>query len=291
MAKAKKIIAVYEIKNIVSGTFYIGSSTNLYERWRTHRKKLRSNTSPNPQLQASWNKHGEDAFLFKKLAEFEDIKDMETAEEGLIEAHIDNPQCCNLSRYAKTPWRNTGKRHQNYGKPMSEEQRAKLSEQTKKQWEVSDPRTGKKHNRTTKKEISDKVQKALAEGRGGKFIPSKETRQKMSQALKGNQCAKGVKRTDKEKKAIAERMKGNQNWLGRKHTEESKTKMSKRIHEVTNARDFPSLSAALRFHGMTMPTLRRALLADKPISKGQFKGLWFRYSGYTLEEAQKILEN
>lgn len=293
MTKAKKIIAVYEIRNLVNDKFYIGSSANLYERFRTHKKKLRNGSHPNKHLQSSWNKHGEAKFSFTKLAEFGDVHDMFVCEKGLIDTHIENPQCFNLARWVDTPMRGRFKElHHNYGKPMSEEQRAKLSEQTKKQWEESDPRTGKKHTRATKKEISDKVRKADAEGRGKRHHEvTEETRQKMSEALKGNQCAKGYKRTTKEKKAISERMKGNQQWLGRNHTEESKAKMSKRVHEITNAREFHSLTAALKFHGMTMPTLRRALVADKPISKGKFKGLWFRYAGYTLEEAENLLKS
>lgn len=52
--------------------------------------------------------------------------------------------------------------------------------------------------------------------------------------MKGNQSAKGYKRTEKEKQAIRERMKGNSHFgdnhttygmLGKKHSEETKQKM------------------------------------------------------------------
>ena len=70
-------------------------------------------------------------------------------------------------------------------------------------------------------------------------------------------------------------------WKGRNHTDESKAKMSKRVFEITNNREFPSLTAVLQHYGMTMPTLRRALLSGEPISKGKFAGLWFKYLGIT----------
>jgi len=278
MAKSRKVIAVYEIRNTVSGKFYIGSSANLYERWRTHKNKLRAGTHPNPKLQASWSKHGEEAFVFIKTAEFDSVVDMGACEEGLIRTHITDPLCCNLSLWQDAPMRGvTGEAHPSYGRTMSDEQKAMLSEATKQQWETSDPRTGHKHSPETRAKISAKIQEALAEGRGGKFIPSEETRKKMSDALKGNQCAKGYKRTEAEREAIRQRTLGNQNWLGKRHTEESKAQMSKRVIELTTSTEFPSLTAVLEQYGLKMTTLRRALKSDKPISKGPNKGLHFHY--------------
>jgi len=278
MSKPKKVIAVYEIRNTVSGKFYIGSSANLYERWRTHKNKLRAGTHPNPKLQASWNKHGEAAFVFIKTAEFDSIDDMCACEEGLINAHIANPLCCNLSLWQDSPMRGvTGEAHPSYGRKLTDEEKQVLAEATKRQWETSDPRTGHKHSPETRAKISAKIQEALAEGRGGKFIPSEETRKKMSDALKGNQCAKGYKRTEAEREAIRQRTLGNQNWLGKHHTEESKAKMSKRVIELTTNTEFPSLTVVLEQYGLKMFIFRRALKADKPISKGFNKGLHFRY--------------
>ena len=117
-----------------------------------------------------------------------------------------------------------------------------------------------------------------SEGKGGKFIPSEETRLRMAQALKGNQNAKGHVRTEEHRRKLAEANKGNQNWLGRQHTEETKAKMSKRVLEVTTNIEFPSLTATLEYYGFKMPTLRRALLTGKPLSKGVHKGLKFVYA-------------
>jgi len=278
MGYARKIQAVYIIRNVISGSFYYGSSKNLYDRWRKHRNKLRRNAHPNPHIQSSWNKHGEDAFKFEVVAEFESLDEMDMVEEALIQENIFDPLCMNQSLWAKSPWRGVyGEAHSRYGKPISDQHKKRLSEAAKQQWAEADPRTGKKHSAETRAKISAKIQQALAEGRGGKFIPSTTTRQLMAKALKGNQNAKGCKRSEEFKDAVRERMIGNKNWLGKKHSEESKQKMSKRVREVTSGKIFNSLTAALDEYGFKMPTLRRALKSGKPLAKGPHKGLQFEY--------------
>lgn len=271
-------MAVYQIRNVVSGKFYIGSTGNLYERWRKHKNKLRAGTHPNSKLQASWNKHGEDAFKFELLEEFSSIAAMEKAEQALLDAHLGTSACYNLAQWVAAPMRGrVGALHPSYGKPILAATKVVLSAATKRQWAESDPRTGARHSEETKAKISEKVQIALAEGRGGKFIPSEETRRKMSEALKGNQCAKGHIRSEEHRRKLSEANKGNQNWLGKKHSEESRQKMSKRVLEVSTNIEFPSLTIVLQYYKMTMPTLRRALVTGNPIIKGRFAGLQFRY--------------
>tara|TARA_R110000868_G_scaffold371470_1_gene635033 strand:+ start:1132 stop:1635 length:504 start_codon:yes stop_codon:yes gene_type:complete len=160
---------------------------------------------------------------------------------------------------------------------MSADAKSVLSTATKRQWTTADPRTGQKHTEETKTLISAKVQQAVAEGRGGCFIPSEETRKKMSASLMGNQNTKGHIRTEEHRRNLSIANTGNQNWLGKKHSEESKLKMSKQVLEATTGRLFPSLTAVLQHYGMKMPTLRRVLLTGKPVSKGQFTGLVFQY--------------
>lgn len=66
---------IYCIMNVENGKRYIGSSKNLYNRLRSHLSLLLNNRSHNKHLQASWNKYGEDKFIFSIL-EFcdEDIR-------------------------------------------------------------------------------------------------------------------------------------------------------------------------------------------------------------------------
>lgn len=58
---------IYCIMNVLNGKRYIGSSKNLYNRLRTHLSLLKSNRSHNKHLQSSWNKNGENNFIFTVL--------------------------------------------------------------------------------------------------------------------------------------------------------------------------------------------------------------------------------
>ena len=269
---------IYKITNLVNDKFYVGSTINKKVRFRQHRRFLRQNRHHCKHLQAAWNLYGESKFTFE-VVEFVDISlDLAGVEDTYLAEHVGKGHCYNSGYSSRAPWRGAPAHvTPNYGNTMSQEQKTVLSNYTKQQWLDADPRTGTQHSPETKAKISAKVQVALSEGRGGKFIPSEETRRKMSEALKGNQCAKGYKRTPEEIEKIRARTKGNQNWLGKSHSEESKLKMSKRILEVSTNTEFTSLSAALKHYTMTMPTLRRALLSGCPITKGRFAGLQFKY--------------
>ena len=49
-------------------------------------------------------------------------------------------------------------------------------------------------------------------------------------------------------------------------------------YDLVFSQMFDSLTAVLTHYQMTMPTLRRALVAGKPITKGKFVGLVFVYA-------------
>jgi group I intron endonuclease len=58
----RKVHAVYQIKNTITGDMYIGSTVDLYDRWIHHMSTLRGNKHHAPYLQHAWNKYGQDAF-------------------------------------------------------------------------------------------------------------------------------------------------------------------------------------------------------------------------------------
>jgi group I intron endonuclease len=57
-------IGIYKIENIINGKIYIGSSTQLIRRFKTHKERLLKNKHANIILQRSWNKYDEKAFIF-----------------------------------------------------------------------------------------------------------------------------------------------------------------------------------------------------------------------------------
>lgn len=58
---------IYEIRNLVNGKKYVGSAVNFHARWTKHLSELRRGVHHSLHLQQSWNKHGEQAFEFRRL--------------------------------------------------------------------------------------------------------------------------------------------------------------------------------------------------------------------------------
>ena len=58
--------AIYSIVNLNDGhaTAYVGSTTNQRRRWNRHRSELGRNVHHCDFLQRSWNRYGEDSFVF-----------------------------------------------------------------------------------------------------------------------------------------------------------------------------------------------------------------------------------
>ena len=58
---------IYEIKNLLTGKVYVGSSIQYETRKRRHLAKLKRGTHHSTHLQNSWNVYGNDNFEFKIL--------------------------------------------------------------------------------------------------------------------------------------------------------------------------------------------------------------------------------
>lgn len=66
---ADKKFFIYTITNTKNGKRYIGSTTSISQRWRTHRWQLNKGIHANEHLQRAWNKHGKSAFTFETIHE------------------------------------------------------------------------------------------------------------------------------------------------------------------------------------------------------------------------------
>ena len=276
---------IYKIINLVNDKFYVGSTTNKKVRFREHRKQLRGNRHHCKHLQAAWNKYGEEKFDFRVVEVVPDGVLLADAEDRWLREHFGQPHCYNSGAAAVAPWRGVyGDKHFNFGKAMALEQKQQISSALKDFYAedyFNHPRVGKTHTEEIKAKISARVQQAIAEGRGGAFIPSEETRRKMSEALKGNQNALGHKRSEEEREAIRQRVKGNKNFLGKTHTEESKEKMRKPVYAILpdgSRRDFIGVSFAGKELGVAYPMLVRSMKAGRPIAKGKLAGWLFVYA-------------
>jgi len=58
---------IYGITNLRSGDMYIGSSIHIFQRMKEHKRSLKANNHHNRYLQYSWNRYGEDVFIFKPI--------------------------------------------------------------------------------------------------------------------------------------------------------------------------------------------------------------------------------
>lgn len=62
--KLKEKCGIYMFFNMISGKRYIGSSVDIYNRIHEHVHNLNNNKSHNAHFQNSWNKYGEEVFMF-----------------------------------------------------------------------------------------------------------------------------------------------------------------------------------------------------------------------------------
>jgi group I intron endonuclease len=269
---------IYKIVNLVNDKFYVGSTTNKKVRFREHRKQLRGNRHHCKHLQAAWNKYGEEKFDFRVVEEVPVEVALHEVEDSWLKKHFGKPHCYNSGAAAIAPWRGVcGPDHFNFGKEMAAPQKEQISRALKEfyaQDYANHPRVGKQHTEETKAKISaSKKANPVAYWEGKER--SEETKAKISEAQRGKPKAP---RTKAHREALSQSLLGNQNFLGKTHTEEAKEKMRKKVLEQTSGQTFDSLTAVLEHYQMTMPTLRRALLSGKPISKGKFVGCVFVYA-------------
>lgn len=188
---------IYKITNVKNGKIYIGSAKNFKKRAYQHVSSLRNQRHQNKHLQASWNKWGEDAFLFEVLEVVKGDKLARTTrEEELLKEQIELQNWDNCFNFQRKP----------KSKPRTcfsnspEETRSKLSEAQKRLWK--DPMERKKR----------------MEGSDGK------RRERIGKAAK----RVWAEMSNEDKQAYLKKsLHAKQGWKkGSKHTEETRKKMS-----------------------------------------------------------------
>lgn len=288
---------IYKIINVVNNKFYVGSTTNKKVRFRQHRKLLRGNRHHCKHLQAAWNKYGEDKFEFVVVEIVSEGMSIQQIEDIYLLQHVGQPMCYNSGYSADAPWRNAPPQATpNFGKVMAQQQKEKIST-TLKEFYAADyfnhPRVGKRHTEETRLKIRQNRTPTAGENhyRYGKTL-SDETKEKIGAAQRGKPKAEGRKVSEEGLLKIRENIeagRSHMHWLGRKHTKESKEKMSKTVFVMPDGILFPSLTAVLSHYGIKMPTLRRALVSGKHLTKGRLAGYSFRYGGIDSKPTENDL--
>lgn len=183
-----KQLGIYKIRNVVNQKFYVGSSNDMKDRFRQHRKLLRGNRHHCNHLQSAWNKYGEECFKFEVVSELVEEAALFAAENVWLQEWVGKPGCYNSGRSAEAPMRGAfGALHPSFGVPVPAAQRARISETLKATYAAdpsSHPRLGKTHTEETKEVIRAKRTANPTTFWAGKER-SAETREKIGAAQRG----------------------------------------------------------------------------------------------------------
>lgn len=178
---------IYKITNIITGDLYIGSAISLIKRKYSHLFELRHNKHHSPILQNSYNKHGENNFIFEMLEEVLEKENLVIREQWWIDYL--NPRY-NISRIAGSPLgvkhteqaklnmskahlgikptkealvkrslKQGGENHWTYGKERTQDTKDKISNVLKERYELGYEHPFKGHNH--KEDTKDKISKKL----------------------------------------------------------------------------------------------------------------------------------
>ncbi len=238
---------IYRIRNVVTNSFYVGSTVDARVRFQTHKRRLRAGKHQSPKMQAAWNKYGEDCFKFEILEYVENAEDLLKVEQGYLDSHAGKDYCYNWATDASAPMR---------GKTHNESVRVKLKESAKK---------------------VPKGKDSVLYG-----IPrTEEVKAKLSAALKGKpNKMKGKQLSEQGKTNITVAIKRGQDshFYGKPpvNIEELKKPILAILPDRTE-KVFNSLSDIRNNHGASIATIIRACKSGKPIKSGNLAGWVLSY--------------
>jgi len=276
---------IYKITCIENQKFYIGSTVNKTQRWARHRKDLRTGCHPNKNMQASWDKYGETAFLFEVLEEVENPAELLLVEQKYLDDHAGKDYCFNWALAAGAPMRGkSGAETPNFGKSPSIETRAKLSAAVSGR---SNPNWGKQPSAETRAKISEanknnpwKGQKHTPEAIAKIAAASKARIQTEEEKAKRRESMKGHEVSSTTRMKISATLTGEGNYWYGKNRPDHGAKVSKAVivrDADGDTQVYTSISLLREMTGMKAPTINRALKAGTPIIRGPFVGFLIKY--------------
>ena len=295
---------VYKIINVQNDKFYVGSAKDKKVRFQAHRHNLRKGQHHCDHLQRSWNKYGEDAFVFAVISKHATREEAFAEEQKWLDAHVGKPHCYNTSLNAnggRVPGftnspetrakisksrkgKMAGAEHYRYGQTVSEEIRKK----------IGDTQRG----RTRSDEFREKVKQSLRRTRG---IPVKEltsgrtwpsaadcreelgiTGATLQRALKSQQpVTKGkfkglwfVDDVDEPAREIRPRKERPRPVMAGQPTHQ---KAIFAIEPDGTVHEYESFAELRRQTGLAISTVNRSLKDGRVLKRGQWKGWTFRY--------------
>ena len=238
---------VYQITNMLTGDFYIGSTQSFAHREWQHRYALKRNEHKNPHMQASWNKYGEEAFVFEVLEEVAEDADVLTVENKYLRKHVGQHNCFNVNKDAVSP---------RLGQVMTEKSKALLSKNRKGKG------AGEDHYRYGQT-LADEVRAKISETQKGRPSPMKG--KQMSEQGRAN-IAAAVKRGE------------DSHFYGKRP--ESADDLQKAVtvrYSDGRQETYPSLTHIRDTFGVSIATIIRACKSGRRVGRGAFAGclLWY----------------
>jgi group I intron endonuclease len=96
-----KATGAYKITHPKSGLYYIGSSSNIYERYHVHLSTLKSNTHKNPRLQEVFN---DDPVISIETIVTDSRDEAYDVEQKYLDRCVGKPNCTNVHNCARGSW-------------------------------------------------------------------------------------------------------------------------------------------------------------------------------------------
>jgi len=117
-----KISGIYKIVNTINNKYYVGSSYNIYYRWRKHKQLLNKQKHHSKKLQRSWNRNSKDSFNFV-IIELCDRKNLIKKEQQYLDiAKKESKQSYNMTFDATRPEDKYGSKNHNWIKVSKKNQ-------------------------------------------------------------------------------------------------------------------------------------------------------------------------
>ena len=265
---------IYRIVCVENGRFYIGSSRNIQKRWTRHLNDLRNRRHGNDHLQRSFDKYGENRFVFEVIEEC-DVDNLFLREQFYLDT---------LNPYGEVGF-NIGRKalggdnltnHPNREdiidriKKGCRETLSKMTEEERKvKWSKAghlNPNWGNKWSDESRIKSSNTCKKLYADG---KMVSYKKGKTHID--LYGEKMAKEF--SENLSYHASQRIGDRNNFYGKSHTDETKQKMrefrigikpANRVKIKINGIVYDSYYDAFMKLGIPVVTIRWRCLSKNP---------------------------
>lgn len=278
---------IYKITCTANGKYYIGSTVNKNQRFSRHRCELRKGKHKNKNMQASWDKYGEQVFVFEVVETVAEPTLLMQIEQNYLNECVGKPECFNHNKFADCPWRGkSGAETPMWGRKLSEQTKRKLSAANAGE---NNPRWGKPVSDETKEKIRatnkarpHHLNRHTEEAKAKIAAASKARVQSEEEKAKRRASMKGHEVSTLTRLKISQTLQGEGNfWYGKKRPE-SFCEQVRRSVVVIDPKGTSTTYAAIKelreATGLKAPTVNRALKSGKPLTRGPFKGWAFKYA-------------